>query len=106
MLQSTDHFIPIHQQPEVFPLRAALNPFIVSLYSCSGIILTQMQDLASGLVDLYEVCMGQPCKVVKVLLDKILSLQCTDCTTHLGVTDKIPEDTLNLTVHDTNKDAK
>lgn len=98
MLQFTDHFIPIHQQPQVFPLRAALNPFIVNLYSCSGIILTQMQDLASGLVDLYKVCMCHPRKLVKVLLDKILSLQCTDCTTQLGVTNKLPEDALNLTV--------
>ncbi|KAK4827359.1 hypothetical protein QYF61_017284 [Mycteria americana] len=53
---------------------AALNPLIAKPVSMFGIALTQVQDLALGLVELHEVRMGPPLKPVKVPLDGISSL--------------------------------
>ncbi|KAK4831314.1 hypothetical protein QYF61_016803, partial [Mycteria americana] len=64
-----------------------------------GIALTHVQDLALGLVELPEVCMGPPLKPVKVPLDGIPSLQRVDRTTQLGVIGKLAEGALNPTIH-------
>jgi len=40
----------IHQHPQVLLLRAVLNPFIPQPVLIPGVALTQMQDLALGLV--------------------------------------------------------
>ncbi|KAK4825950.1 hypothetical protein QYF61_003468 [Mycteria americana] len=54
--------------------RAALNPFIPQSVLILGISQTQVQDLALGLVEVHEVCMGLLLKPVKVPLDGIPSL--------------------------------
>lgn len=41
--------------------------------------------IAYGLLDFHEVCIGQPLKPVKLLLDSILYLQHVIRTTQLGV---------------------
>jgi len=43
--------LPIHQYPQVFFSRAALNPFIPQLVFAMDIASTQVQDLAFGSVD-------------------------------------------------------
>ncbi|KAK4814026.1 hypothetical protein QYF61_004656 [Mycteria americana] len=65
--------------------RAALNPLIAQPVFVLGIALTQVQDLALGLVEPHEVCT----KPVKVPLDGIPSLQRVDHTTQLGVIRKL-----------------
>ena len=60
-----------------------------------GIALTQIQDLALGLVELQEVHMGPPIKPVKVPLDGMPSLKRVNCTTELGVICKLAEGALN-----------
>ena len=47
-------------------LRAALEPFSTQPVSVLGIALTQVQDLALGLVEALEVGMGTPLKPVQV----------------------------------------
>ena len=96
----------INQQPQVLLLRAALNPFSTQPVSVLGIVLTHLQDLAFGLVGLYEVCTGPPLEPVKVPLHGIPSLQCVDCTTYLGVVGKLAEVALDGTVHIAKKDIK
>ncbi|PKU48936.1 hypothetical protein llap_792 [Limosa lapponica baueri] len=83
---------------------AALNPF--SAQTVLGVAPTQVQDLALGLVERLEVCMGSPFKPVHVPLDDITSLQHVNCTTQLGVIGKFAEGALNTTVHVTYKDVK
>ena len=61
-----------------------------------GIALIQVQDLALGLVEPHEVCIGPPLKPVQVPLDGIPSLQCVNRTTQLGVISKRAESALNL----------
>ncbi|PKU40461.1 hypothetical protein llap_9237 [Limosa lapponica baueri] len=92
--------------PQVLLLRAALNPFSAQPVFVLGIAPTQVQDLARGLVELYEVHTGPPLKPVQDLLDDIPSIQCVDRTTQLGVVSKLAEGVLNSTVHVSNKDVQ
>ena len=73
------------------PLSAALKTFFTQPVPVLGITLTQMQDLALGLVELHEVDMGPPLKPVQVPLESIF---------------KLFEGALNPTVHVTYKDIK
>ncbi|KAJ7407487.1 Glutamyl aminopeptidase [Willisornis vidua] len=67
---------------------------------------TMCRTLALVLIELDEVYPRPPLKLVKVLLDGILSLQHVDCTTELGVVSKLSEGALNPTVHVADKDVK
>lgn len=53
----------------VLLLRAALRPFSAKPVVVLGTVQTQVQDLSLHLVDLHEVSMSQPLKLVQVLLD-------------------------------------
>ncbi|KAJ7419046.1 hypothetical protein WISP_56501 [Willisornis vidua] len=66
----------------------------------------KVQDLALGLVELHEVCMGPPPKPVKVPLDGIPSLHCVNCTTQFGVIGKPAEGALHPATNVANKDLK
>lgn len=61
----------LHQYPQVILCGAALNPLVAQAVLMLGIVSTQMQDFAFGLVELLEVCLGPPVKPVKVLPDGI-----------------------------------
>ncbi|KAK4830748.1 hypothetical protein QYF61_013198 [Mycteria americana] len=91
----------INQHP-----KAALNPFSTQPVFVLGIAPTRVQDLALGLVEFHEVCMGPPLKPVKVPLDGIPSLQCVDHIAQLGVIGKLADSALNPTLHVANKDVK
>ncbi|KAK4822221.1 hypothetical protein QYF61_011862, partial [Mycteria americana] len=64
----------IHQYPQVLLRRAALNPFIPQPVLIPGVVLTQVQDFALGLVEPHEVSIGPLLKFVQVALDGIPSL--------------------------------
>ncbi|KAK4811014.1 hypothetical protein QYF61_015718 [Mycteria americana] len=96
----------VHQYPQVLLHRAALNPFSTQPVFVLEIAPTHVQDLALGLVELHEVPMGPPLKPVKVPLDGIPSLRCTNRTTQLGVICRLAEGALNPTVHVADKDVK
>jgi len=84
----------------------ALNPCSSQTLFVLGIAWTQTQDLARGLVELHEICMGPPLKPFKVPLDGILSLQHVSRIPQLAVICKLTEGALNPTVHVANKDVK
>jgi len=90
----------VNQHP-LTTLRAALNPLYAQPVFVLGIALTQVQDLALGLVEPREVHTGPPLKLVRVPLDGFLSLQHVDHTTQL-----VAEGALNPTVHVADKDVK
>ncbi|PKU41812.1 hypothetical protein llap_7885 [Limosa lapponica baueri] len=96
----------INQDPQVLLLRAALQPFSTQPVFVPGITMSQVQDLALGLIELHEVDMDPPLKPVQVSLDGIPSLQRVDCTTQLGVVSKLAEGALYPTVRVSNKDVK
>jgi len=96
----------INQHPQVLVLRAGLNPFTTQPVFVLEAAPTHVQDLALGLVELYEVLTGPSLKPFKVPLDGIPSFQHVDRTTQLGVFGKHAEGALNPTVHVTEKDIK
>jgi len=96
----------IHQYPQVLLLRTTLESLSTQPVLVFGIALTQMQDLALGLVELHVVHAGPPLQPVKVPLNGIPSLQSINHTTQLGVIGKLVEGALSPTVHVTDKDIK
>jgi len=68
----------IHQYPQVLLSRTALNPFIPQPLVILRVALTQVQDLALGLVEPQEVHMGPLLKLVQVPVDGILSVRCVN----------------------------
>lgn len=104
MLRHVELFV--HKQPKVLLPKASLAPFSVQPVLVLGIALTQVQDLALGLVELHKIHTGPPFKPVHVPLDAIPSVLHVDCTTQLGVVSKIAEGALNPTVDVTKKDVK
>ncbi|PKU42315.1 rna-directed dna polymerase from mobile element jockey-like [Limosa lapponica baueri] len=96
----------VHRHPQVLLLRAALNPFCTQPVFVSGIAMSQVQDLALGLVELHEVHMGSLLKPVQVPLDGIPFFQRVDHATQLDIVSKLAEGALNPTVNVANKDVK
>lgn len=70
----------------------------------TGIVKTQVQHLALGLVELHNVCMVPPLKLVPLV--GIPFLECVDHITKLGVSSKFAERPPNFTVPATVKDVK
>ncbi|TRZ26218.1 hypothetical protein HGM15179_000830 [Zosterops borbonicus] len=99
------HFeLLVNHIPQSPPL--GCSPFSAQPVFVLGVTPTHVQDLALGLVELYEVHTIPPLHPVKLLFGGISSLQRVDCTTQLSVTRKLAEAALNPTVHVTNKDVK
>ncbi|KAK4824658.1 hypothetical protein QYF61_017031 [Mycteria americana] len=89
----------IHQYPQVLFRRAALDHIIPQPVLKLRIALTQVQDLALGLVEPQEVHTGPLLQLVQVCLDGIPSFYRVNCTTQLGVICKLAEGALNLAVN-------
>lgn len=66
----------------------------------------QVQHLVLVLLELHEFLTDPPLKSVQVPLDGIISLQCVDCTTQLGVFSKFDECVLDPTGDIADKDDK
>ena len=98
--------LPIHQYPQDLLGRDALNPFIPQACTDTRLALTEVQDLAFGLVEPHEVHACPLLELVQVPLDGISSLQCVDHSTQLGVICKFSEGALNPTVCVIDKDIK
>ncbi|KAK4815356.1 hypothetical protein QYF61_001344 [Mycteria americana] len=96
----------IHQYSKVLLCRAALNPFIPHPVLIPGVALTQVKDLALGLVEPHEVHMDPLLELVQVPLNGILSLRRVNRTTQLGVICKLAEGALNPTVSVIDEDIK
>ena len=85
---------------------AVLKPFSAQTVSVLETALTQVQDLALGIVELHEVGMGSLLKPVQVPLDGIPYPMCVISTTQLGVVCKLAESALDPTVCVAYKDVK
>lgn len=71
-----------------------------------GIAITQVQDLARGLIELHEVHKDAVLKPVKILLDGIPFLKQTNCNTQLGVLCKLAKGALGPFAHVIDEDVK
>jgi len=74
--------LPIHQYPQVFFGRGALNPFIPHLGLVMGVASMQVQDLTFGFVDPHEVHIGPLLKLVKLALRMASHLSCVSIVPH------------------------
>ena len=72
----------------------------------SGITLTQVQQLALGLVEPHSVHIGSLFKTVQVPLDGIPSFFLINCTTQFGVIFRLDKSAPNPTVYVFDKDIK
>ncbi|TRZ19249.1 hypothetical protein HGM15179_007850 [Zosterops borbonicus] len=94
----------LHELHQMCFVMESQSSFIPQSVQMLVIALTQVQDLALGLVEFHKVCTVPPVKPVKVPLDDIPSLQCVNGITQPGVTHKLAEGVLNLTAYAINKD--
>jgi len=79
----------IHWDPQVLLGRAALSVFFSQSVYMSGIVPTQVQHLALGLVEIHQVCRGSLFKPVQVPLDGIHFFCDINYTTHLSIIRKL-----------------
>ncbi|KAK4823973.1 hypothetical protein QYF61_008592 [Mycteria americana] len=77
-----------------------------SLHPLAWVALTQVQDLALGLIEPHEVHKSPLLQLVHVPLDGILSLRRVNRTTQLGVICKLAEGALDPTVYVIDEDIK
>ncbi|KAJ7406662.1 hypothetical protein BTVI_64973 [Pitangus sulphuratus] len=87
----------------VLLLSAAFNPLSTQPAFVLGIVPTQVQNLALGLVELHKVCIGPPLQLFKIPLDSISSSM---STTQLGVLSKLAENAFDLIVYIVHIDVK
>ncbi|PKU42438.1 hypothetical protein llap_7238 [Limosa lapponica baueri] len=111
-LLGCEHTLPAHiqvfiyQYPQVLLGTAALNPFVPHPALISGVELTQVQNLALGLVEPHVVHTGTLPEPVQVPLGDIPSLRCVNCTTHLGAVCKLAEGALDPIAYVIDEDIK
>ncbi|KAF4788894.1 hypothetical protein TURU_157112 [Turdus rufiventris] len=92
--------------PDFIHCRAAVNEFLSQSVLMFGISLAQMQDLAPGLVQFYEVHMNPLLKRVQIPLDGIPFFCCANCITQLGAICKLAKGALDPTVCVTDEDIE
>lgn len=80
----------IHHNSKILLCRAALNPFIASLYWYWN-VQTQVQDLVLGPVEFHRDHTGWLLKPAKVPLTGSPSPPCVNCTTQLGAVHKLAD---------------
>lgn len=78
-------------EPPVLLIRATVNEFLSQSVLVSGISLTQMQDIALLLVQLYEVHVGPLLKLFQIPLDGIPFFCCANSIIQLGAICKLAE---------------
>ena len=96
--------LAINQYPHI--PRAVLHPYIPCVVLIVGVALTQMQDLALGLVELYKVLLGLLLEPIRISLNGVLFLRHVDHTPQLGVICIHAEGALNPTVSVTGENVK
>lgn len=89
----------VYNYSQVLILSKVHNSLVAQSIVIFGIILTQVQNPALGLVELHNIYMGSPFRPVRAPLDGIPSMQCVKRTTQIGVIFKPFEDSLNPIVH-------
>lgn len=89
----------VDQDSEVFS-RAALSPFSAQPVFALWVVLTQVQDLVLGHIEVHEVHMYPPLWPAEASVDNIPSLQWVEkLLQKLGVTGRLSEGALNPIVH-------
>ncbi|KAK4829782.1 LOW QUALITY PROTEIN: hypothetical protein QYF61_006581 [Mycteria americana] len=94
----------IDQHPQVLFHRAAFQPLCPKPVALHGVVVTQVQDLALGLVEPYTIDLGPSTHPVQIAL--LPTLQQINTPTQLGVICKLTESALGPLIQVVDKDIK
>ncbi|KAK4814535.1 hypothetical protein QYF61_022254 [Mycteria americana] len=96
----------VDQQPQVLFRRAAFQPLFPKPVVLHGVIVTQVQDLALGLVKPHAIGLDPSIQPVQVPLQSLPTLQQINTPAQLGVICKLTEGALDPFVQIIDKDIK
>ncbi|KAK4815884.1 hypothetical protein QYF61_009935, partial [Mycteria americana] len=82
----------VHQQPQVLFCLAAFQPLFLKPVVLHGVVVTQVQDLALGLVKPHTIDLGPSIQPVQVPLQSLPTLKQINTPAQLGVICKLTED--------------
>ncbi|KAK4818581.1 hypothetical protein QYF61_015381 [Mycteria americana] len=96
----------VNQHPQVLFHLAAFQPLFPKSVALHGVVVTQVQDLALGLVKPHTIDLGPLIQPVQVPLQSLPPLKQINTPTQLGVICKLTKDALNPLSQITDKDVK
>ncbi|KAK4818987.1 hypothetical protein QYF61_022818 [Mycteria americana] len=96
----------VNQHPQVLLCWAAFQPLFPKPVALHGVVVTQVQDLALGLVEPHTVGLSPWIQPVHIPLQNLPTLQQINTPTQLGVICKLTEGTLDPFVQIIDKDIK
>ncbi|KAK4824048.1 hypothetical protein QYF61_009639 [Mycteria americana] len=96
----------VNQHPQVLFCLAAFQPLFPKPVALHGVVVTQVQDLALGLVKPHTIGLGPWIQPVQVPLQSLPTLKQINTPTPLGVVCKLTESTLDPLVQIIDKDVK
>ncbi|KAK4824075.1 hypothetical protein QYF61_010586, partial [Mycteria americana] len=98
--------VAVNQHPQVLFRQAAFQPLFPKPVALHGVAVTQVQDLALGLVEPHTIDLGPSIQPVQVPLQSLPTLQQINTPTQLGVICKLTEGALDPFVQIIDKDVK
>ncbi|KAK4815167.1 hypothetical protein QYF61_017663 [Mycteria americana] len=96
----------VDQHPHVLFRRAAFQPLFPKPVALHGVVVTQVQDPALGLVEPHTIDLGPSIQLVQVPLQSLPTLKQINTPTQLGVICKLTEGALNPLIQITDRDIK
>ncbi|KAK4826455.1 hypothetical protein QYF61_009182 [Mycteria americana] len=96
----------VNQNPQVLLCQAAFQPLFPKPVALHGVVVTQVQDLALGLVEAHTMGLGPSIQPVQIPLQSLPTLQQINTPTQLGVICKLTEGALDPLVQIIDKDIK
>ncbi|KAK4821776.1 hypothetical protein QYF61_000837 [Mycteria americana] len=96
----------INQHPQVLFCQAAFQPLFPKPVALHGVVVTQVQDPALGLVKPHTIDLGPSIQPVQIPLQSLPTLEHIDTPTQFGVICKLSEGALNPLIQIIGKDIK
>ncbi|KAK4816679.1 hypothetical protein QYF61_019915 [Mycteria americana] len=96
----------VNQHPQVLFCLAAFQPLFPKPVALHGVVVTQVQDLALGLVEPHTIGLGPSIQAVQVPLQSLPTLKQINTPAQLSVICKLSEGALDLFVQIIDKDIK
>ncbi|KAK4806245.1 hypothetical protein QYF61_013389 [Mycteria americana] len=98
--------VAVNQHPQALLCLAAFQPLFPKPVALHGVAVTQVQDLALGLVEPHTIDLGPSIQPVQVPLQSLPTLKQINTPTQLGVICKLAESALDPFIQIIDKDVK
>jgi len=96
----------VDQHPKNFFRRASFQSLLLKPVALHGVVVTQGQDLAFGLVEPQTVGLGSSIQSVQIPLQSLPNLEKIDTPTQVGFIFRLTEGALNPLIQIIDKDVK